>query len=240
MVGAALVLAACGGKSASEAPGSSGTSGATDASAASGGSTAASAGGSDATTAGGSSTGGSDIGGTGGFETGGSGGGSNDCKGVACAPIPDSCKRIVQEPGACCPTCPDTGCDPCPDLTCDAGTHAETAPGDCCPTCQPDPPDACAQGQAAYMDLRASMLEKYGSSGCMNSSDCVTVVEDNACASTCGAILPASTAMFFESNIANAADACSTCPPIEPKPQCPAMTPGCVNGKCTAVHPTSE
>ena len=233
----ALFPAACGGKS-SRVDNSDGGSGGTEPTAASGGSTttsggsdSAATGGTSETSTGGTSTGGSDNAGTGGT--------SDDCKGVVCAPIPSSCKQVVQEPGACCPTCPDTGCTPCPDLVCDAGSHAETQAGDCCPTCQPNPPDACMQGQAAYQELRAALLSKYGSTGCQNSVDCTLAVEDNACASTCGVVLPASTVASFENNMTNAANACSACSPTPP-PQCPAQVPTCVNGQCQAVLPVGQ
>lgn len=259
--GVALVLSACGGKSDSVADGGNGGSDATGGTSAimgSGGSTTSAGGGtSDAGTmnsgaTGGTAAGGSDSGGTGasdaggtlGFGKGGAGGsdaagsaGANPCDKITCFPIPSTCKKIVQDPEACCPTCPDTGCDACPDLTCDSGTHAETTPGDCCPTCQPDPPDACTQGQAAYAELRMAMLEKYGSSSCKNSTDCAFAIESNACASTCGVVLPVSTVDFFEENTTSAAAACSSCPPPSAFPQCPAQIPACVNGMCTTARP---
>jgi hypothetical protein len=251
----ALLITACGGKSASESPGGSGGTGASEAtggSSTSGGSSGTSTGG-DAELGGSTSTGGDAnkggtaggaaagtgdtssgaTGGTGGSSDGAGTGGAPSCTGVVCAPIPKTCKMIEQEPGACCPTCPDTGCDVCPDLVCAAGTHAETVPGDCCPTCRPDADvDACMMGQAAYEDERANLIEKYGSAGCLNSADCGIATEQNACASTCGVALPMNTIKNFESNTLKAGAACSTCPSLDPPP-CAVYITACVNGECT-------
>ena len=160
------------------------------------------------------------------------------CGTVVCPSIPSSCKKIVQVPGACCATCTDTGCDPCPSLTCDAGTHSETAAGACCPTCVDDPPDACTTGQQGYASMRKSMLEKYSSSGCKNSSDCVLMPENNLCVWNCDIPLPSNMSASFVSNLTQSAQSsCSTCP-TPTAPQCEQMIAACVNGKCVAVSPS--
>jgi hypothetical protein len=177
-----------------------------------------------------------ELGGTGGSLDMGSGGSAAapDCKGVVCAPIPNSCKKLVQDPNSCCPTCTDTGCDPCPAIDCAEGSHAETVPGDCCPSCVMNPPDVCARGQAAYSDLRAQLLDKYGSSGCSNSADCTLVREDNACSFVCFVALPSSTADNFMTNLDSSASGCSTCE-APAHPTCAGEVAACVNGKCTSA-----
>jgi hypothetical protein len=214
LVVSALLASACGGKSAHDggAGGTGGTGG-----------------------AGGSTSAGTPGGGTGAIGTGGSTS-MPACDNVMCPAIPASCKKIVQNPSECCPTCPDTGCDPCADVACDAGMHSETVAGDCCPSCVLDPPDPCDDGQTTYEGLRVQLLEKYSASGCRNSDDCTLVVEDNACAFTCNVPLPGATTTNFIANLSNqAASGCTTCPPPE-KFTCMVQAPACVNGKCIAVE----
>jgi len=177
------------------------------------------------------------TGGAGAAATGGAGG-ALSCSTVVCPSIPSSCKKIVQDPSACCPACTDTGCDPCPDLTCTSGTHLETAVGACCPTCVADPPNACTQGQESYASMRASMLTKYSSLGCKNSSDCVLVAENNLCVWNCNIPLPSTMSSSFVSNLSSAAQSgCATCP-TPAAPSCEQMVPACVNGKCIAANPS--
>ncbi len=187
----------------------------------------------------------SSVGGSGGSnDKGGDAGSSGSrpvsaCGNVTCPAIPTSCKRIVQEPDACCPTCLDTGCDVCPAVDCAEGTHSETVPGDCCPSCVADPPDACATGQTTYADVRAALLEKYGSSGCSNSSDCTLVSEYNACNVACAVALPVPTAVNFTSNLDALGKDCATCPaPAEI--DCEAQVAACVNGRCVALDATDK
>jgi len=159
------------------------------------------------------------------------------CDAVVCPSIPSSCTRIVQDPNACCPTCTDTGCASCPDLACGSGTHLETAVGACCPTCVPDPPDACTQGQQSYASMRASMLTKYSSGGCKNSSDCVLLLENNLCVWNCNIPLPSAMSSSFLSNLTSAAQSeCATCA-APTASSCERMIPACVNGNCVAVNP---
>jgi hypothetical protein len=185
-----------------------------------------------------SSTGGASVAGQGGVVGAGGSvaiGGSSaklDCAKTTCPAIPKSCKKLVQDPNACCPTCLDTGCGACHALICEAGTHAEVVVGDCCPTCVNDPPDPCLVDQKNYADSRASMLEKYGSIGCSNSSDCTLVLEDTACAYVCNVALPTQTARTFTSN--SSTPWCSTCA-APPRVTCPNQVPACLNGKCVAV-----
>jgi hypothetical protein len=169
--------------------------------------------------------------------TGGSGGSApaSDCSKVTCAAIPTSCKKIVQNPGECCPSCPDTGCDKCPDLACDTGTHSETLPGDCCPSCVADPPDPCPIGQMNYVGFRGMLFDKYSSSGCKNSTDCTLLLEDNACAYACNVALPSIEAQNFAPNLLQyALTACATCPPPD-RVNCDPQIAACVNGKCVGV-----
>jgi len=157
-----------------------------------------------------------------------------DCEAVNCLSIPTTCKHIVQAPGDCCATCPDTGCDACPDLDCPAGTHSATAPGDCCASCVADPPDACVAGRLDYGSLREELLDKYGGSGCKNSAECTLLKEDNACGHACNIPLPTSTAHNLLPNLDSAAQSCSTCaPPIQV--DCDRAIAACVNGKCIAA-----
>ena len=181
---------------------------------------------------------GSVTGGTGVVAATGGAGGALSCTTVVCPSIPSSCRKIIQDPTACCPTCTDTGCDPCPDLACASGTHPETAVGACCPACVPDPPSACTQGQQGYATMRASMLTKYSSSGCKNSTDCVLVTENNPCAWSCNIPLPSNMSSSFISNLNQAAEgACATCP-APTAPSCEPMIAACANGNCVAANPS--
>ena len=191
---------------------------------------------------GGAEVGGSTDPGTGGSSvaTGGSSnatGGSNgmpNCANVVCPSIPTTCERIVQPPDECCPICPDTGCGECSKPVCEENEHLETIPGDCCPSCVANPPDACEEGQKTYAELRAALIDKYGSTGCKNSSECTLVAESNACAASCPIALPTTTASNFTSNLDNAARDCATCDSPEPSP-CPSAIAACVNRKCVAT-----
>ncbi len=216
-----------------------------------GGSIAIATGGSVAVATGGSGfagTGGNAAVATGGFwvtaGTGGAGGsgglattgGAPPCSTVVCPSIPSSCKKIIQDPGACCPTCTDTGCDACAPVTCATGKHAETAAGACCPTCVDDPPDACTVGQQNYASIRASMIDKYSSSGCKNSADCVLVPENNLCAWNCDIALPSLMSNSLVSNLTQSAQSgCATCP-TPTAPLCEPMLAACVNSQCVAVN----
>ena len=247
----ALLMASCGGRTGSDGNETIGT-----------GSDGATGGGLSYTTTGGAlpetggtpwtySTGGAPMPATGGkaFSTGGaptpatggnafSTGGSSavSCAGVVCAAIPTTCTQIVQAPGACCPTCLDSGCPPCANVTCPTGTHLELAVGACCETCVADPPDPCTTGQQSYASMRASMMDKYGSSGCKNSTECVIIPENNSCTWTCGIATPSSMSSSFQSNLDSSAKSyCASCKP-PPAVLCELMVPACVNSKCVAVN----
>lgn len=157
------------------------------------------------------------------------------CTGVVCAPIPSTCKKLIQEPGACCPTCTDTGCSSCPALTCPDGMVQQIAAGDCCPTCVVGPASLCASGQKSYGSLRQQLFDKYGSAGCKNSTDCTLVLESNACAFVCNVPLPTTMASQFGPNLNSSAAAyCATCSPPAAV-SCEFMFSACVNGKCVAL-----
>lgn len=235
LCGACLLYSACGGHSGLASSGAGGTT-----TIPSGGSTALATGG----IAGGATTipsGGSTTlatGGTGGVSAAGGSTGAPSCVGVICPSLPASCKKIVQDPGACCPTCTDTGCDPCADITCATGTHKETPVGACCPICVADPPDPCTQGQQNYAAFRTSMLDKVGTVKCQNSTDCVLLEENNACGVVCNVALPSSTADSFQSNLSSqATQDCATCP-TPASVQCERMVPACMNGRCVAANPS--
>jgi len=188
-------------------------------------------------TASGGTTGGA-SGGTGGASSTGGSTSPAACTGVICPSLPASCRMVIQDPTACCPICTDTGCDPCAAITCGVGTHQETLAGACCPTCVPDPPDPCTQGRQSYATARASMLEKYSSTKCQNSSDCTLLLESNACVVACNVALPSQIANSYQSNLASmAASGCATCP-TPPPAQCEQMVPACMNGKCVAANPS--
>src|SRR5689334_21860652 len=118
-VAASLSVAGCAGKSTSHgddaaaANGSGANGGAAGSGATGGGSGNVGTGGSSAV--GGSTDpgkGGSDTDpGKGGSDSGAMGGSGAmpSCTNVVCAPIPTTCKKIVQPPDECCPLCPETG-----------------------------------------------------------------------------------------------------------------------------------
>ena len=96
-------------------------------------------------------------------------------------------------------------------------------------------PDPCVQAQTSYAQFRAELLDKYGSVGCENSTDCTLEVEDNACAYSCNTALPSSMTNNFLSNLKNSATGCVNCPaPV--RVTCDGLVAECVNGKCTAVN----
>jgi hypothetical protein len=177
------------------------------------------------------------AGGTGGAAGTDGSAGVPSCAEVTCPSIPSSCKKIVQDPNACCPVCTDTGCDPCAPMNCGAETHPETPAGACCPICVADPPNACTQGQQTYAALRTQLLDKYGSTKCQNSSDCVLLLESNACGVFCNVALPSTMTNSYQSNLASAATGCATCPTPAPA-LCELMVPACVNQKCVAANPS--
>lgn len=232
LVCATLLASACGGRSAELGNGPQAAAGSAGSS-----SQPTVGGGGAATSAEGGATAPSDAGSAAvGAATSGGSAQISKCDQVICAPLPTTCKRIVQGPEDCCPTCPETGCDECPEIACDEGTHAETAPGDCCPSCLPDPPDACTQGQKSYADFRAQLLEKYSGTGCKNSAQCGLVKEDNACAFACNIPLPTQTVHSFVDNLASAAASdCSSCAAPAPA-RCESQVAACVNGKCAAAE----
>jgi len=194
----------------------------------------ANAGGSGTSMLGGSSN--TASGGVGGSSPSVGSGGAPSCDGIACGPLPATCKKVIQEVGACCPTCTDTGCSPCVDVPCVAGTHKETLPADCCPSCVPDPPDPCLKGQQDYSAVRTQMLDKYGSVGCKNSSDCTLVLEDNACAKVCNVPVPSAMVDTLQTNLrSSAATYCAGCPKPASVP-CDPMVPACMNGRCVTAN----
>jgi hypothetical protein len=165
----------------------------------------------------------------------GGSGGAVSCTGVVCAPIPSTCKKLIQAPGACCPTCTDTGCNSCVPLTCPAGMIPEILAGDCCPSCVPDPASLCTSGLKSYASLRQQVFDKYGSLGCKNSSDCTLVLESNSCAYVCNVPLPIAMASAFAPNLSSSANTyCANCSPPAPV-VCDSMAPACLNGKCVGV-----
>jgi len=108
-------------------------------------------------------------------------------------------------------------------------------PGDCCPSCVPEPPDACEKGRAAYVDLRAQLVDKYGSITCNSSAECALVQEDNLYQFACPIALPSSTTESFKSNIQQAEVSCSSCRLTDRAPiLCETVIAACVNGRCTA------
>lgn len=167
----------------------------------------------------------------------GGSGGAQSCTGIICAPIPSSCRKLIQDPAACCPTCVDTGCGLCAPLTCPVGTHQETVKGDCCPSCVANPPDQCTRGQKDYANTRQQMFEKYSSSGCRNSPDCTLVLESNACAYVCNVPLPKALSSSFTSGLQQlGATNCATCS-APTKTTCESLIPACLNGKCVGASP---
>ena len=172
---------------------------------------------------------------SGGAISSGGSGGAVSCTGVVCATIPSTCKKLVQAPGACCPTCTDTGCDSCVALTCPSGMIPEILAGDCCPSCVTDPASLCTSGLKSYASLRQQVFDKYASLGCKNSSDCTLVLESNSCAYVCNVPLPIEMASAFAPNLSSSASTyCANCSPPAAV-VCDSMAPACLNGKCVAV-----
>jgi hypothetical protein len=131
-----------------------------------------------------------------------------------------------------------SGCGPCDAGLCPSGTHPETPVGACCPDCVPDPIGACAQGQNDYAALHAQLLDKYGSTGCSSSSDCLIVVLDSLCGVSCGDPLPITASVSYVSDLTSMANSyCASCAIPDPV-FCERMVPACVKGKCVAVDPT--
>jgi len=157
------------------------------------------------------------------------------CNNVECPSIPASCKHLVQGENDCCPTCTDTGCDVCSPTDCLPGTHIQTVKGACCPTCVANPPEACTVGQMQYPLLRDLLLRSSVAVTCKNSSDCVLVTEDNACAYTCNVPVSTIYAPSFVSDLEkNAPELCSTCDP-PPHATCSNQAAACLNGMCVAA-----
>jgi hypothetical protein len=169
-------------------------------------------------------------------------GGSAGSTGTTCGPCPSpDCLpgyASVHDPAvSCCPICRPVKCPAtCSPPPCPAGSHLEMLDGQCCPTCQPGTEsNACRTGRASYTQLRAALVEKYNSSGCMTDTDCTLVFEDNACVSNCGTAFPVSLASNAESNLKSAAQMdCGTCARPD-RPPCALLVALCSNGHCTAA-----
>jgi hypothetical protein len=91
------------------------------------------------------------------------------------------------------------------------------------------------QGQHGYTVLRVQLLDKYQPTKCKNSSDCTLVLESNACVSICNVPIPTGLSSSYQSNLADAASACATCPTLPPI-VCAVMLPACVNEKCASAE----
>jgi hypothetical protein len=118
----------------------------------------------------------------------------------------------------------------CPPIACGSGSHLETLPGECCATCVKDD---CAEQRKAYRELRAQLLEKYGSLGCMTDADCTVYYEKNACEVGCGVVVPGAAIGYLEMNLPSAAAHLCTpdCAP-QPLPCEPPAAPLCEKGRC--------
>src|SRR6185369_8130178 len=125
----------------------------------------------------------------------------------------------------------------CPAIACGPGFVSAMEPGTCCPICRPDSPDECRNGQQAYAEFRAQLIEKDNSIGCNTAMDCAVVYESNRCVSSCGTAFASAIADSAEQNLRSFAESnCASCPPI-PLPPCPAPFVYCTQGVCTVGGP---
>jgi hypothetical protein len=160
-------------------------------------------------------------------------GGGCACPAVACGPgtVP------VPNPDGCCFHCEPLGCPdvPCPPIACGGGSHLEQRPGACCPTCVAS---SCQRQQAAYAEVRAQLIEKYSTLGCMTASDCTLYYEKNQCGYGCGLPMPVAAIGNLDSNLQSFAQ--MTCSPDCPLTMLPcgeggapsAGEPVCFRGRC--------
>jgi hypothetical protein len=159
---------------------------------------------------------------------GSTGGACGTCDPIACPP--DSVP--ILSPDGCCSGCEPLSCPdiPCPSMDCGAGYHPERLPGACCPACVAN---SCAAQLESYASLRAILVEKYQSLGCVDDFSCFTFYDQNACDSSCGIPIPLQAFSDLQRNLNDFAQrTCSpNCPPV-PQPCVPPSTPRCVGGRC--------
>jgi hypothetical protein len=97
-------------------------------------------------------------------------------------------------------------------------------------------PDPCVVAQESYSQFRTELVNKYGSLGCSNNTECTLLLEDNACGYSCNVPMPVSMTNNFLSNLNSSASGCTICPaPV--RVTCEAKAAACVNGTCVAAEP---
>jgi hypothetical protein len=121
---------------------------------------------------------------------------------------------------------------PIGNIDCISGYRAVYDPVTCQVSCVLDP-DACDAGRKAYQMFRAQLLDKYSELPCLDSSECDTYYEQNACSASCGIPINKAALNDLASNLTGYSQmACSLdCPPI-PVPPCDPIAVACLNGRC--------
>jgi hypothetical protein len=166
---------------------------------------------------------------------GGSTSGAGGCGPVACPNIACAQGELpVTETGSCCPVCEPTRCAPCPGLICGTGSHPETPTGQCCTQCEPNPPNAaCDNGQANYALYRDAVVQKAQSLFCNIDSDCLTLVQSDACSQCQSIAVLASELKDLSNGLAQAAAMdCATCMPQSGGVTCGSVPAVCGGGHC--------
>jgi hypothetical protein len=125
--------------------------------------------------------------------------------------------------------CFDTSC---PANVCSKGMKLELIAGSCCGSCAPDP-EACSEGQAAYVELIDQLLAAPGALSCASDADCMWVAGSAQCDQPC---LPRVVNVASAPGLRQAVrqfetENCSTCSPIDS--ECASIThPACSDGSC--------
>jgi len=120
----------------------------------------------------------------------------------------------------------------CPVPICGPAGHLEPNADGCCYHCVVNQM-LCIEQRQEYLRLRAELIEKYSSVGCMIAEDCTVYYDKNSCDAGCGIPIPREQLDNLRSNLDSfALQRCDpACPPV-PVPPCDAQAPGCVNGRC--------
>lgn len=120
----------------------------------------------------------------------------------------------------------------CPVPLCGPASHLEPNIDGCCLRCVVNQM-TCIERRQDYLRLRAELVEKYSTFGCMTGNDCTVYYDQNACNTGCGIPIAKAALNNLQSNLENfALKQCDpACPPL-PLPPCDVQPFGCVNGRC--------